>query len=264
MKIVTLNAKTLIIAAVAFVTVFCILMIAVSGGVFNGGETTGASGRVGGKELPIYRVKTSESDKRISITFDNAWGADDIPSILATLKKYNAKATFFVLGTWAEKFPEIVKQIYDEGHEIANHSYAHYKPTKLSEQGIKDEISKCNAAIKNVTGKECKIYRAPYGDYNDLVVKTAEQMGMYMIQWDVDSLDWKDEMSADAIYQRVIERVRPGSIVLFHNDTNHTQDILPKILEKLYSDGYQFVTISELIYKDGYIIDNNGEQQINQ
>jgi len=253
MKIFTVKIKTLITGLTALCLLLCLIFILI---VSNTLAVSGAN-----KILPIYRVGLEETDKRISITFDNAWGADDIPDILETLKKYSAKATFFVLGTWAEKYPDVVKSIYNEGHEIANHSYAHYRPTKLTEQGLKDEITKCNKSIKDITGENCNIYRAPYGEYNNFVVSTAKNLDMYMIQWDVDSLDWKDEMPADAIFQRITTRTKQGSILLFHNDTKHTKDVLPRILEKLTADGYKSVTVSELIYKGDYMINSQGEQK---
>ena len=254
MKIFTINIRTIIWGLGLMCGVLVVAVFLVGSNVFGATPP-------GRDNLPIYRVGLAENDKRIAITFDNAWGADDIPDILNSLEKYNAKATFFVLGTWAEKFPDVVKNISDAGHEIANHSYAHHHPTKLNAQELANEINKCNEAIKNVTGKDCNIYRAPYGEYNDFVVKGARDNGMYIIQWDVDSLDWKSEMTAKAIYQRIVGKVKPGSIVLFHNDTEHTKEILPEILEKLTADGYKSVTVSELIYMENYTIDNQGEQK---
>ena len=251
MKVFTVNIRSVILGLVAICLVLCIVIIAISISV------AGAQNK---KVLPIYRVGVEPADKRISVTFDNAWGADDIPDILASLKKYNAKATFFVLGTWVEKYPEIVKSIFDEGHEIANHSYVHYHPAKLSDKQLTEEIVKCNEAIKSVTGKECNIYRAPYGEYNNEVVTNAQNNGMFVIQWDVDSLDWRNEMTKQAIYDRVTKKVKAGSIILFHNDTKYTREVLPEILEKLTSDGYTSVTVSNLIYKENYSIDNNGQQ----
>jgi len=211
-----------------------------------------------GKLLPIYSVETDGN--KIALTFDNAWGADDIPDILRALDKYQVKATFFVLGCWVEKYPDVVREIYERGHEIANHSYAHYKPSKLDKAGLIKEIEKCNAAIKRVTGEDCKIYRPPYGDYNDLVISTALEMGMYPIQWDVDSLDWKPETTEAEILRRVTEKTRPGSILLFHNDTKYTAKILPEVIKQLLEQGYEFVKVSELIYKDNYYIDHTGRQ----
>lgn len=213
------------------------------------------------KKLPIYRVKLPANDMRIAITFDCAWGAQDIPELLNILETYDAEATFFVLGTWAEKNPEIMAAIVEAGHEVANHSYAHKTPTKLDKEGLTEEIVKCNEAIYAATGVNATLYRAPSGDYNDLVVKTAEELGFSMIQWDVDSIDWKKEMSKEAIYERVVKRTTAGSILLFHNDTQHTVAVLPDILQTLTEKGYESVTVSQLIYKDGYKIDATGEQQ---
>lgn len=213
------------------------------------------------KKLPIYRVQLPVDDKRIAITFDCAWGAQDISELLEILEAYDAKATFFVLGTWAENNPEAMVAIATAGHEIGNHSYAHKAPCSLDEAALTEEIIKCNDAIYAAIGKETTLYRAPSGEYNDFVVKTAESLGFYMIQWDVDSIDWKPEMTKEAIYERVVSRTKPGSILLFHNDTKHTLAVLPEILQTLEDDGYSFVRVSELIYPAGYKIDANGEQQ---
>ena len=257
MKIITVNIRSIILGITAFCIVLCLILVLISANTF----ATASTAQLDKSDtIPIYRVTLQEGDKRIAITFDNAWGADDIPEILAALKKHNAKATFFVLGTWAEKFPDMVQLIHEAGHELANHSYAHKKPTRLSESDLKEEITKGNDVIRTFTGTDNRLYRAPYGDYNEFVVRTVNSMGMYMIQWDVDSLDWKPEMTEEAIYKRVTERVKEGSIILFHNDTKHTKNILPEILETLTSQGYVSVTVSELIYKDEYGIDNAGEQ----
>jgi polysaccharide deacetylase family sporulation protein PdaB len=211
-----------------------------------------------GRELPIYSVQTETN--QIAITFDNAWGADDIPTILRALDKYKVKATFFVLGCWVEKYPDVVKDIYKRGHEIANHSYAHYKPTKLDKAGLLTEITKCNEAIKKVTGKDCNIYRTPYGDYNDFVITTAKEASMYPIQWDVDSIDWKPETTEQDILNRVTEKTKPGSILLFHNDTKYTAKVLPEVLKQLLEKGFEPVTVSELIHKGDYTVDYSGRQ----
>lgn len=252
MKIVAVRLKNMVATGIVMVSVVCLLL---AGLVCNAiyGNTQ--------KQIPVYRVKLAAGDNRIAITFDCAWGADDIPAILQILDDYDAKATFFVLGTWAEQNPEQMVAIAQAGHEIGNHSYSHKLPSKLDEAGLTEEITKCNEAIYGAVGAEAKLYRAPSGDYNDLVIRTAENLGLPTIQWDVDSIDWKDEMSADAIYQRIVTRTKAGSILLFHNDTAHTVAVLPDILQTLTEKGYQSVTVSELIYKDGYKIDATGEQQ---
>lgn len=252
MKVITIGIKGFRKYGIAMICILCLLLVGVTSPWVYGGA---------GKKLPIYRVKTEQGDNRIAITFDCAWGAQDIPEILTVLKNHDAKATFFVLGTWAEKNPEVMVSIVEAGHEVANHSYAHKTPTKLNKSDLMEEITKCNEAIYATTGVKATLYRAPSGDYNDLVVETAEELGFSMIQWDVDSIDWKEEMTKEAIYQRVISRTTAGSILLFHNDTNYTVEVLPNILQTLTEKGYESVTVSQLIYKDGYKIDVTGEQQ---
>ncbi len=210
------------------------------------------------KELPIYSVQTEE--KKVSITFDCAWGADDISKILDTLEKEKVRATFFFVGKWAEKFPDKVKMISKSGHDIANHSYSHFRMGSLDEGKIKSEITLCSEKLKEITGREINLFRAPYGDYNNSVVKTAEKLGYYTIQWDVDSLDWKKGISKSEIFNRVTGKVTPGSIILFHNDTSYTAEVLPELITELKKKEYSIVPVSELIYKENYSIDFSGKQ----
>lgn len=211
----------------------------------------------GGRLLPIYNVKTDEA--KISLTFDSAWGAEDIDSILTTLKNENVKATFFVLGQWAEKYPDVIKRMSDEGHDVANHSDTHPHIASLSFEEIKNEITKANEKIENITGKKNDLFRAPYGEYNDNVIRAAEELGFYTIQWDVDSLDWKNP-GRDAIIKRVVDRCKNGSIILMHNGTEETANALPEMIKKLKEKGFSFVPTSELIYRDNYTIDHAGMQ----
>ncbi len=209
------------------------------------------------RELPIYCVE--KDSKIVSLTFDAAWGNEDTQALIDILGKYGIKATFFVVGDWAEKYPESVKALCDAGHEVMNHSDTHPHMNKLTEEQIKDQLSKCNEKIEAITGTCPILFRAPYGEYCDKVIKTARSMGMYTIQWDVDSLDWKD-LSADQICQRVLEKVKPGSIILFHNAAKNTPEALPKIIAGLIQKGYGFSKASDLIMRDNYDIDHSGKQ----
>ncbi len=212
--------------------------------------------------LPIYCVETQE--KKIALTFDAAWGADDTDTLISVLQKYNAPATFFVVGEWVDKYPDEVKKLSDAGNDVMNHSATHPYMTSLSEAGMKEQLKVCNDKIAAVTGKTPTLFRCPYGDYDNKVVSTVESMGMKTIQWDVDSLDWKDTSTVDSIVTRVTGKVKNGSIVLFHNDAEFTPEALPIILEKLTADGYQFVKVADLIYQDGYTIDHAGMQMKNK
>jgi len=211
------------------------------------------------RDLPIYCVDKGD-EKVVSLSFDAAWGNEDTQQLIDILGEYNAKATFFVVGEWVDKFPESVKALSDASHEVMNHSNTHPHMTQLSPDKMKDELTSCNNKIEAITGIKPTLFRAPFGDYNNSVIQTMRECGCYTIQWDVDSLDWKD-LSADEIFKRVTTKVKPGSIVLFHNAAKHTPAALPSILKKLKDDGYSFIPISELIYKDNYEIDTNGMQK---
>lgn len=212
------------------------------------------------RSIPIYSVEYPE--KKVAITFDCAWGADDIPDIINILDKNRVKATFFLQGQWAEKFPDKVKMLYDSGHDIANHSHSHFKMSTLSEEKIKEEILKCSEIFNDITGSYTNLFRPPYGDYNDKVVDTAKELGYFTIQWDVDSLDWKPDITKEEIRNRIMKNVTNGSIILFHNDTKHTVSMLDEILVELKQKGYGFLPVSEMIYKENYEIDNAGRQKI--
>ena len=191
------------------------------------------------------------------------WGNEDTKELIDILDQYNAKATFFVVGDWVEKYPESVKALSDAGHEVMSHSNHHDHFNTLSAQEIIDDLNACNDKIEAVTGVRPTLFRPPYGEYDDHVISTVRGMGIQPIQWDVDSLDWKD-YDAATITQRVTEKVGPGSIVLFHNAALHTPEALPGILEYLLGQGYSIVPVSQLVLsgEEGtdYTIDHTGRQ----
>lgn len=209
------------------------------------------------RQLPIYCIDTESND--ISLTFDCAWGAEDMPQILDILKANDVKATFFVLGEWAEKFPDVIKRMAEEGHDVANHSDTHPHIAALSYENIKNEISSANGKIESLTGKKNDLFRAPYGEYNDNVINAAKELGFYVIQWDTDSLDWKN-LGSENILNRVISKTKNGSIILMHNGTEDTANVLDEMIKKLKEKGFSFKLISEFIYKENYFIDHTGKQ----
>lgn len=211
------------------------------------------------KEIPIYCVDTAE--KKIAISFDAAWGADYTEDLLAILKKYNVKTTFFLVGFWVDKYPEMVARIDEEGHEIGNHSSKHPQMSKLSKEQMREELVNTSEKIEAITKKKVTLFRPPFGDYNNRLIETSRELGLQVIQWDVDSLDYKD-YGANAIVTTVLSRVKNGSIVLFHNNATYTKDALPIIIENLQKEGYEIVPISELIYKENYYIDHTGKQKL--
>ena len=213
------------------------------------------------RKLPIYCVQTDE--KLMSLSFDAAWGNEDTQLLIDILGKYNVKATFFVVGEWVDKYPESVKALHDAGHEIMNHSQDHAHFSQLTADQIADNIGACNDRIQAITGVRPTLFRCPYGEYDDHVVSAVTGLGMYTIQWDVDSLDWKD-LPAEEITARVTSRAQPGSIALFHNAAKNTPEALPALIEALQADGYKLIPISQLICTGtegtDYTIDHTGRQ----
>ena len=176
--------KYLILTKKHLLTAGCLLLAVIIGTVIS--VNAFASGE---RLLPIYCVKTNE--KCIALTFDAAWGADDTDTLIEILKKYNAKATFFVVAEWVDKYPDEVKKLHDNGHDVMNHSATHPYMTSLSESKMLEELNTCNQKIAAITGKTPTLFRCPYGDYDNKVIKTVESIGMKTIQWDVETLATK-------------------------------------------------------------------------
>ena len=254
MKVFVLNKKR----AVSYVAlIFCAVAILVAGSL----QDTDVYSDGGDKLLPIYCVERG-NDKVCSLTFDAAWDDNDTDILINILKKYDVPATFFMVGSWVEKYPESVKKFHNAGHEIMNHSDTHPHIDGLSDAKISEEIKKCSDKIENLTGTRPLLFRGPYGEYNNTVIKEAQKQNMLVLQWNIDSLDWKN-LSPDEIVARVTNRIAPGSIMLFHNGAKNTPEALPMVIEKLKADGYKFVKASELIFTENYTIDHTGKQILN-
>lgn len=237
-----------------------IAALAVCRGVFTVvGENVSVSSSVNGRELPIYCVDTDE--KKIALSFDAAWGNEDTAKILEILDKHNVKVTFFMTGGWVESYPDDVKAILAAGHDLGNHSENHKNMSQLSDEEKKEELMSVHQKVQELTGYEMFLFRPPYGDYDNAVVNVAKDCGYYTIQWDVDSLDWKD-YGVDSIIKTVTEHkhLGNGSIILCHNGAKYTAQALDMLIAKLKNEGYTFVPISELIYKDKYHMDHEGRQ----
>ena len=209
------------------------------------------------RSLPVYSVE--RDDKTISLSFDAAWGNEDTQTLIDILSRYGVHATFFVVGDWAERYPDSVKALAEAGNEVMNHSSSHAHFSSLSTEQIVSDITACNEKVAALTGVSPSLFRCPYGEYDDHVIQAVESMGMTAVQWDVDSLDWKG-ISAAEITDRVLKNVRSGSIVLFHNAAIHTPEALPGIIEALQQEGYTIVPISELLLQGDTYQDNAGRQ----
>ena len=238
---------------IAYLTAGVVLVLAI---VFNQSLKTLTCG-IAFKRLPIYSVEREE--KLVAITFDCAWGNEYTQKLLQEMRLYDIKCTFFTVSFWAEKYAEDLKQIVEEGHEVGTHSKTHSYMSKQTAEQIDQELDYSCKVIEQITGQKVQLFRPPYGDYDDLLIERAEQMGLYTIQWDVDSLDWKD-LSASQIAKRVISKVKNGSIILCHNNGLHTYESLPLIFADLTKKGYKFVKVSDLIYKENYQMTVEGRQ----
>lgn len=244
---------TYLLSAVMVLFLFC----AASTLNVNNNNSTVQTSATNSKLLPIYNVQTDE--KKVAFTMNCAWNADDIDSILETLKNNNVKITFFMVGDWIDKFPEAVKKINSAGHEIASHSNTHPHVNNLSyDENIK-EIEDSNKKIENITGKRTKVYRPPYGEYNDTVIKAAQDKGYYCIQWSLDTLDYTG-ITGEEMWKILDGKIKSGDIVLSHNGTKHTADSLDMLIKNIKNKGLEIVPVSDLIYKDNYKINSNGTQ----
>ncbi|MCM1289965.1 MAG: polysaccharide deacetylase family protein [Corallococcus sp.] len=208
------------------------------------------------RRVPIYCVE--RDDNYVAISFDAAWGADKTQKIMETCEAYGVKATFFLVGFWMDKFPDMVKEIDARGFEIGTHSATHPKMSTLSAEQCASELKSSCQKIFDLTGKEVKLFRPPFGDYNNTLLSVCDGMGLYPIQWSVDSLDWKG-LSAGQIAERV-QKAKSGDIILCHNNSDHIVEALPLIFEWAKLKGIKFCPIGELIYKDNYTIKNDGTQ----
>jgi peptidoglycan/xylan/chitin deacetylase (PgdA/CDA1 family) len=209
---------------------------------------------VSNQNLPVPIDQVQTDNKIIALTINVDWGESYIPEILDILDRYQAKATFFVTGKWAAKHPELIQQIAAKGHLLGNHSYSHPHPDNLTVVQNKEELSKTENIIKEVTGCKTIYYAPPYGEKGKNGLQAADELGYTTILWTLDTIDWKLESTPELITQRILDPkirygVKPekkGAIVLMHPKKN-TVKALPDILAGLKNEGFSFVTIEKLI-----------------
>jgi len=199
---------------------------------------------------PMAIASTRTEQKVVALTFDHSWGNKFTPTILDTLKENEIKVTFFIMGPWTQKYPEVAKRMVADGHEIASHGYRHQNYGDMTREWITEDIEKSHAMIKEVTGVDAKLIRPPNGHYSQLSLKVTEELGYRTIIWNIDSLDWKNP-GRDVIVERVMKRLKPGGIILMHaSDTPvQTAEALPLLLEKIKAEGYKIVTVGQLLDK---------------
>jgi peptidoglycan/xylan/chitin deacetylase (PgdA/CDA1 family) len=205
---------------------------------------------------PIEQVKTDKKVMALTINVD--WGGEYLPGILEALDKYNAKATFFLTGRWARNNPDLVRAIQARGHAIENHGYSHPHPDQISIDANREEILKTERIIAEITGIKTKYYAPPYGERGASGLKAADSLGYTTILWTLDTVDWRPESTPEIITKRIVDPAvrfgikptREGAIVLMHPKEN-TVKALPSILGQLSQEGFQFITINDLITLGG-------------
>lgn len=208
------------------------------------------------RKIPVYCV--DRDDNYVAISFDAAWGADKTRKIMDVCEQYGVKATFFLVGFWVDKFPDMVAEISSRGFEIGTHSDTHPQMSKLSREQVKNELAVSCRKLVDITGKPVKVFRPPFGDYNNQLIDVSSELGLYTIQWSVDSLDWKG-LSAVQIAERV-QKAKSGDIILCHNNSDHIVEALPLIFEALKLKNLKFCPVGDLIYTENYYIDGTGKQ----
>lgn len=211
-------------------------------------------------ELPIQSVECS--DKKIALTFNISGKNDDINDILKVLSTHRIQGTFFVTGAWAEQYKEDLKAIQKEGHDIGNFTAQHKQMKQLDEKQCSKEIQSAHNKVKELTGIQMQLFRAPYNEYNKTILEAAEELGYYPIAWNIDSEDWKN-YGVDAMINQICNHpnLGNGAIICCHNGTKFTVKALDTVIAAIQKKGYQFVRVSDFMYYDNYKIDKNGRQQ---
>jgi polysaccharide deacetylase family sporulation protein PdaB len=198
-----------------------------------------------GTELPVFYIKTDK--KAVALTFDISWGTKTPDLVLPILRQHNQRATFFLSGPWAAKHEKIVKAIVSDGHEIASHGNEHVNLSQYDMSRVTANIAKADDVLRRISGKRLRFFRPPNGDYDDVVVGAARDLGYETIIWSTDSLDWKNP-GAEYMVKRVVDSVFPGAIILCHSSDSSKQIhlALPGMIDGLKAKGYEIVTLGEL------------------
>lgn len=221
-----------------------IMLFAVSLFVNNGANTAVETSGKNFKQLPIYKIETER--KKVAISINCSENAENIESIIDSLSKMKAKATFYVTGELAEKNPDAIKKIINNGNEIGNLSY-HYTNLKNKQvEEIKEEIAKGTEQIEKLTNIKIKTFRAPYGECNNIITEEAKKQNLITVQWNIDSLDYNG-LNNEEMCERINEGLIPGSIILLHNTGKYTASSIENIINNIQKQQYEICTVSDLI-----------------
>ncbi len=234
-------AKRTLMMLFAFMVVF---ILGYFSGKFTSGGILPTMGLIA-REMPIFSVKKSGE---VCLTFDISWGGKTLPLVLKVLQDNQVPATFFLSGPWAVQHPDLVKAIVNGGHEVASHGDKHINLSQYSKEEVKKNISKAYDDLLSAAGRVVPFFRPPNGDYDDVVIDTARELGFETVIWAVDSLDWKNP-GPDYMMDRVLKRTFPGAIILCHasDSSKEIHLALPGIIQGLRLKGYKLVTLTQLV-----------------
>jgi len=200
----------------------------------------------------VFVLYASRESRKVALTFDDVPDPRFTPKVLDVLKRKGVHGSFFVMGNRAKRYPELVRRIHEEGHNIGNHSYNHPDYAKMSLGRMQDQVSRTENAIMNAVGFRPKFIRPPYGEIVPIQLEWAKRKGYTVVNWDVDSSDWR-QLSADQVFRNVTRSVKPGSVILMHagggtgQSLRGTVEALPKIIDWLREHDYEPVTLTELL-----------------
>lgn len=192
---------------------------------------------------PIYQGNVNKP--AVAFACNVFWGEEFLPGMLEAFNNEDIKITFFIGGSWAKRYPDMLLLLSDNGHEIANHSYSHPHPNRLSKQKNQEEIQKTEKLIEQIIGKKTYLYAPPYGEFNESVLIAAGELGYKTILWTIDTIDWQ-RPSSEIITQRVLKKLKNGAIILMH-PTESTAKALPGLIREIKSRGYFISTVSQII-----------------
>lgn len=259
----------LIMLMLTFITVMCLGALPLSPahayasteGTEKQSHTPASTSDTGEEQLTLGQLRQKYADtfktngpstKQVALTFDDVPDPRFTGQVLDVLKKYKVRATFFVVGSRAEKHPDLVKRMVKEGHVIGNHSYNHPEFSKLSMTAFRRQILRTGDIIQRLTGYTPKMIRPPYGDINEEQLRWARKQRYSIVNWNVDSLDWKG-LPKEKVKHNILAAVKPGSIVLQHagggtgSNLKGTVEALPEVIEELRNQGYDLVTLDEML-----------------
>lgn len=191
------------------------------------------------------------SEKILALTFDDGPDEEMTPKVLAILKQYNIKATFFMIGSKAAQLPHIVREIVAEGHSIGSHTYSHKGVFPISgAKKVEIELCKCSSVIADIAGEQPKLFRPPFGVTNPIIGRVVRKLGLNSIGWSIRSLDTVSRRSRENVCNGIIKRLHSGAIILLHDRCNDADILLQMLIPQIIEKGYRFTTIDNLILKD--------------